>query len=208
MTEIVRVAISDDLPKLEWPPCCPVCGGKKTLRWATSRLGRVKSIRPDLGGGLTMKSDVMYLSFPMCEQHAGSTSLANVVLEKSPLMQFLRLLTYMALLFALPLLMRPSHFLEQLGWFTLVPVFGILGTLGLLLARRATGVWPVRFDPDMDVIILRFRNEEYASKFRLMNRKSTSNSLTEAPPWYLRSIVWKVVVLALAFAFLFKQMGK
>ncbi|MFZ6748800.1 hypothetical protein [Undibacterium sp. Ren11W] len=207
MSKIVRVAIQEDVPQLVWPACCPKCGTTEKLVNTTSRIGRVKSIRPNLLGGMTMKSDVLYLSFPTCQKHAQQTHWANTILEKSPLMQLLQLLIYMAALFALPLITRPKAFIADLGWFALIPVIGLLGVACLVWARRSSSVWPMHFDPDMDVIAIRFLDEDYAAKFRLANRKATSNSLTQAPPWYKRGLIWKLLVVGLFIAFMAKLMA-
>ena len=66
MTETIRVAMTDDAVRLSWPKRCPACSGTQSLVSASSRVGRVKSLRPNITGGITMRSDVMYLSFPMC----------------------------------------------------------------------------------------------------------------------------------------------
>ncbi|MFZ6755610.1 hypothetical protein ACO0K9_00190 [Undibacterium sp. Ji50W] len=204
MSQIVRVAIDEDIPQLVWPPCCPKCGATGKLYKTTSRVGRVKSLRPNLLGGMTMKSDVLYLAFPGCEKHAQQTGLANALLEKSPLMHLIRLMMYMAAFFVLPVIMRPKAFIADLSWYSLVPVFGVLGIASIVWARKVSSVWPVRFDPDMDVIIIRFLDEDYAVKFRLANRKATSNDLTDAPPWYQRALIWKVLVICLLIAFMSK----
>ena len=207
MSQIVRVAIQEDIPQLVWPKCCPKCGASGKLFKTTSRIGRVKSLRPNLMGGMTMKSDVLYLSFPGCAKHAQQTGLANTILEKSPLMQLIHLMIYMATLFALPLIMRPKAFIADFGWYSLIPVVGVLGVASIVWARRVSSVWPIRFDPDMDVIVIRFLDEEYAVKFRLANRQATNNDLTAAPPWYQRALIWKLLVIGVFIAFMAKLMA-
>ena len=208
MTEIIRVALTDELPQLAWPPCCPKCGTKVSLVSTTSRLGRVKSIRPNLLGGMTMKSDILYLSYPICEKHAQEAYWANMILDKSPLAQLLRLLAYFGAFFALSFIVRPKTFISDFGWFSLYPLIGLLGVAAIVWAKKATSVWPMRFDPDMDVFEIRFLDEGYASKFRLLNREATSSSLTEAPPWYMRSLIWKIVIIGIFIALMAKLMSR
>ncbi|MES2040028.1 MAG: hypothetical protein V4495_19595 [Pseudomonadota bacterium] len=207
MPQIVRIAIQEDIPPLVWPPCCPKCGATGKLYKTTSRLGRVKSVRPNLLGGMTMKSDILYLTFPGCQKHASETDLANIILDKSPLMRLLHLMIFMAALFTLPLITRPKAFIADFSWYALLPLIGLLGIAGIVSARRVSSVWPMRFDPDMDVISIRFIDEDYAVKFRLANRKATSNDLTDALPWYQRGLIWKLLVIGLFIAFLAKLTG-
>jgi hypothetical protein len=127
MSEIVRVAFGENIPQLVWPSCCPNCGTGESLVNTTSRLGRVKSIRPNLLGGMTMKSDVLYLSYPICAKHARGTYWANLILDKSPLVQLLQLITYFGALFALAFVLRPKSFIADFGWFSLYPLIGLLG---------------------------------------------------------------------------------
>lgn len=208
MTETVRVAIAEELPPLDWPPCCAQCETKGALVAVGSRLGRVKSVRPNWSGGLTLRSDILYLSFPMCRQHAGATAWANRILGNSPVAGLIRMIVYGGLLFVLPLLIRPARFVADVGWFSLYPLLGVAGVAAIVWAKWTAAVLPVRFDPDMDVVEIRFRNEDYATKFRIFNRKATSSSLTEALPWYKRALPWKIVVLGLFFAFMAKLVAR
>lgn len=206
MTTTVRVAIQDDLPPIEWPRCCPKCGATDSLVSATSRLGRVKSIRPNLLGGMTMKSDVLHLSFPVCEKHAQETRWANLILDNGPLARLIHMIVYMGALFALPMLIRPVNFVSQFGLFALYPVLSVLGVVAIVWARRTSSLRPTQFDPDMDVFEVQFSDEDYATKFRVQNRKATSSSLTEAPPWYMRSLLWKIVIIVVFLGFIAKLM--
>lgn len=208
MTETVRVAIAEELPPIDWPPCCAQCESKEDLITVGSRLGRVKSVRPNWSGGLTLRSAILYLSFPMCRQHAGATAWANLILSNSPVAGLIRMIVYGGLPFVLPLLIRPARFVADVGWFSLYPLLGITGVAAVVWAKRTAAVLPVRFDPDMDVVELRFANEDYATKFRVFNRKATSSSLTEALPWYRRASLWKIVVLGVFFAFIAKLVAR
>lgn len=208
MSEIVRVAIGEDVPKIDWPPCCPKCESKESLVTVNSRLGRIKSMRPNLMGGVTVQSDVLYLSFPVCREHAAAAFWANKILDKSPLVKLLHLIVYCGALFSIAFVLRPKGFISDFGWFSLYPLLGLLGTIAILWAKATATVLPIRFDPDMDVFELKFLNEDYASKFRVFNRKATSGSLTEPLPWYRRSLVWKLVTLGVFVVFMAKLMAR
>lgn len=208
MSETIRVAIAEELPPIDWPPCCAQCETKEGLVAVNTRLGQVKSVRPNWSGGMTIRSNILYLSFPMCRQHAIGAAWANRILDNGPLAVLLRVIVYSGLLFVLPLLIRPARFIADLGWFSLYPLLGVAGVAAIVWAKRTAAVLPVRFDPDMDVIEIRFANEDYATKFRVFNRKATSSSLTEALPWYQRASLWKIVVLGLFFAFMAKLMAR
>jgi len=202
MPQTVRVAIGEDFPPLNWPACCPECGTTKMLEKMTTRIGRVKSVRPNLGGSLSVKNEVMYLTYFICPDHAAETRWANRLLEKSPVMYLLRFISYFGAIFALALLLGPrrlSSFLE-LGALLALPVLGIIGVSSLIWAQMATTLWPIRFDPDQDVIIIRFRQAPYATKFRVMNLDATSSANTEELPWFKRKLVWQLVLVALLTA--------
>nr|WP_315487088.1 hypothetical protein [uncultured Undibacterium sp.] len=202
MPQTVRVAIGEDFPPLKWPACCPECGTTKMLEKMTTRIGRVKSMRPNLGSSLSVKNEVMYLTYFICPDHAAETRWANRLLEKSPVMYLLRFISYFGAIFALALLLGPrrlSSFLE-LGALLALPVLGIIGVSSLIWAQMATTLWPIRFDPDQDVIIIRFRQAPYATKFRVMNLDATSSANTEELPWFKRKLVWQLVLVALLTA--------
>ena len=76
------------------------------------------------------------------------------------------------------------------------PAFS-LGCLAIWWAYRNTSVWPKRFDPDVEVLEIQFADERYARHFKRANRAATDMLMTAAPPWYMRSITWKLGVLAL-----------
>lgn len=202
MPQTVRVAIGENFPPLKWPACCPECGTTTMLEKSTSRLGRVKSVRPNLGGGLIVKSEVMYLSYLICPDHVAETRWANRLLEKSPVMYLLRFICYVGVVFALALLLGPRRLssFPELGALLALPVLGIIGVSSLIWAHMATTLWPIRFDPDQDVIIIRFRQAPYATKFRVMNLEATSSANTEALPWFKRKLLWQLVLMALLTA--------
>lgn len=208
MSQLVRVAIGENFPEIQWPACCPECGTTKSLIRNTSRLGKVKSIRPNLQGGLTMKSEVMYLNYWICPQHAAETRWANRLLEKSPAMHLIRFIFYVGVVFAIGLIFGPRRLetFPDLGPLLALPLIGILGVASLIWARIATSLWPIRFDPDQDVIEIQFRQAPYATRFRVMNREATSAQNTEETPWYKRALLWKVIVIVLFFMFMARLM--
>ncbi|MTW11502.1 hypothetical protein GM658_12925 [Pseudoduganella eburnea] len=77
------------------------------------------------------------------------------------------------------------------------------GPLALVLwARKTINIWPKAFDPDLDVVVVRFANEDYATKFRLMNREATSLRNTEQAPWLARASTRKMIIVVLALVLL------
>jgi hypothetical protein len=202
MSTEIRVAIGDQIPPLQWPHSCPRCGKKDRLKGTTSRLGRVKSMRPNLGGGMTVTSDILHLTVPVCEQHAAGNHLANFLLRNGPLALVLKAVVFMCMLIALAGLKNPSAVYRPIGPMTGVALFGIAGVALLFWARRTINIWPKAFDPDLDVVVIRFANEDYATKFRLMNREATSLRNTEQAPWLARASTWKMIIVVLALVFL------
>ena len=126
-------------------------------------------------------------------------------------MLLLRAIVYIGflyfVLFALRAVVEPKAIrrLFELGALALLPFIGFFGLLILYWARKNTSVWPVRFDPDMDVVEVRFSDAEYAEDFRKANLDATDVDATAPPPWYMRSLLWKVVII-LAFLFYMARM--
>lgn len=201
MSEVVRVAIVDGVMRVQWPPRCPACGAEGNLVPSTNRVSQVKSMRPGLGS-VTVHSQVMEVSVPMCEKHAGVNSTANLILERSLLMSSLRWLSYVGAFFLVEMLVGlvlDPHSWQRLldtGVFLMFPAFS-LGCLAVWWAYRNTSVWPKRFDPDVEVLEIQFADERYARHFKRANRDATDSMATAAPPWYMRSLTWKLGVLAL-----------
>lgn len=202
MPEIVRVALVDNATSVVWPPRCPSCGAEGRLVPSTSRVSQVQSMRPGLGS-VTVRSRVMEVSVPMCEKHAGANSMANLILQKSPLMTGLRVLSYLGAFFLLQmfvgLALHPHDAwqrLGDLGAFLMFPAFS-LGCLAIWWARRNTSVWPKRFDPDVEVLEIQFADERYARHFKRANRDATDTLATAAPPWYRRGLTWKLAAIGL-----------
>jgi hypothetical protein len=202
MPEVVRIAITDNAVSLTWPPRCPRCGVDSGLTTSTNRVGRVSSIRPNLMGGFTMRSDVMVVSVPMCERHAGANTVANLILQRSPLMAGLRGLAWVGLALLASMLVaavreRGFGHIADMGAFLLFPAIGIVGGLAMLWARKNSSVWPKSFDPDVDVLEVQFADERYARHFKRANRDATDSLLTAAPPWYMRKLLWQVAAIGL-----------
>jgi hypothetical protein len=65
-------------------------------------------------------------------------------------------------------------------------------------------LWPMRFDPDKGVMIIRFRQAPYATKFRVMNLEATSTANTEELPWFKRKLLWQLLAAAALFVVLMK----
>lgn len=200
MSEVVRVAIVDGAMRIQWPPRCPRCGAEGRLVPSTNRVSQVKSMRPGLGS-VTVTSKVMELSVPMCEKHAGTNSTANFILGRNLSMTALRWMSYLGVFFLaqmlLGLALHPKDSwqrLGDLGAFLVLPAFS-LGGLAIWWARENTSVWPKRFDPDVDVLEIQFADERYARHFKRANRDATDLQATAAPPWYMRGLTWKLVVL-------------
>ena len=206
MPEVVRVALVDNAMTVAWPPRCPRCGAEGKLVPSTNRVSQVKSVRPGLNS-VTVRSRVMEVSVPMCERHAGINSTANFILEKSTLMTGLRVLSYLGLFFLLEMLLglvrdrTAWQRLPDLGAFLVFPALS-LGCVAIWWARQNTSVWPKRFDPDMEVLEIQFADERYARHFKRANRDATDSQATAAPPWYMRSLTWKLVVLGVFVLFM------
>ncbi len=211
MPQIVRVALDSNRPPLQWPACCPECGTTKMLEKMTTRLGRVKSVPSMLAGGLSVKNEVMYLTYFICPDHAAETRWANRLLEKSPVMYLLRFIFYVGAILALALLFGPRRLANfpELGALLVLPVLGLVGVPSLIWAHMATSLRPMYFDLERGWMIIRFRQAPYATKFRVMNLETTSSVNTEELPWFKRKLVWQLAlmtVLSVAMIYYFESL--
>ncbi|UXI70508.1 hypothetical protein [Tahibacter amnicola] len=210
MSETVRVFVPQEGLTLTWPQRCARCGSTGKLVESPCRVGRVKSLRPSLLIGLTIRSDVLFLPVPLCKAHATQNELAAEILEHSPVMRLLRVLAYLGAFMAFALvyssLFNPGGWqrVSNMGWFLLYPTLSVAAIGAIVWARKRFAVWPERFDPDKDVIVVHFSDPTYAREFKYKNHKVTDETLTESPPWYKKSLLWKAVVI-IAFL-LFMQM--
>ena len=211
MSTPVRIAVFEDLPPMRWPNACTTCGGKTALEGVPVRVGRVKSVRPNLLGGWTMKSDVIHLTVPVCRQHRTVNRLAHVLLEKSPLMLMLRGMAYLlgmsGALLLVSILVR-MNFQDLLKTYHDSPAFvlmsmgGLAASLLLFWLKRQVGVRVMRLDPDLDVIHLNFRDARYAKTFKRGNPEATDQVMTALLPWYRRKITGQLLILAAFMAFM------
>lgn len=207
----VRIAVFEDLPPMRWPNACSTCCDKTALEGVTVRVGRVKSVRPNLLGGWSMKSDVIYLTVPVCKAHRTVNKLAHVLLEKGPLMLLIRGLSYLLGLIGALLLVTSLVRLDFQGLlntfhssppFFLMSMGGLAASLLFFWLKRQVGVRVVRLDPDLDVIHLLFRDARYAKAFQRANPEATDAIMTAPPPWYRRTLTHKLLVIAVFMAFM------
>ena len=206
MSSTIRMAVPDESFELKWPARCPGCKRNEGLIGSGTRVGKVRSVRPNVAGGFTVKSDVMRLDIPMCPQHARANSLAARLLEKSLLMQVIRAIVFLGLLMFILLSVSSTVGLisgnktmaagfRNLGGMLVLPCLGLIGTLVLIWARGAASARPVRWDPDVEVIELQFADARYAQTFSRLNESLTDATLTAAPPWYRRAALWKLLMV-------------
>lgn len=211
MSTPVRIAIFEDLPPMRWPKACASCCSKEDVAGAKVRVGRIKSARPNLLGGWTIKSDVLYLTVPVCARHRMVNQLAHVLLEKSPLMLLIRGFSYMLGLGGALILLASLIRMDGAGLVKTYqdspPFFwmfmgGLVASVLFFWLKRQVGVRVVRLDPDLDVLDLRFRDPRFAKAFKKANPEATDSVMTAGPPWYRRKLTHQLLVLAVFFAFM------
>ena len=210
MAENVRISVDAGIGAISWPKRCPRCGGKEKLISVDSRVVRLSAHAPTkFGSMLAIKSEIAHLSFPACVQHAHQNEIGVRILEKTSPMALLRLLAYVAFTFDVLLLFQvifrhqslTTLFHDTPAFFRFGLLYGLIGVILIVWARRVSSVWPIRMDADMDVIEIRFSDEKYAGEFRKANAQATSRRLTDSPPFYMRPLFWKIVCLIALFAF-------
>jgi hypothetical protein len=141
----------------------------------------VKSVRPNIAGGLSISSEVLDLSYPVCPQHAKGLALANQITRNTGGVKILRGLIYFiggvglfsfatsSLSLVLGALSsaqkRPSD--VPFTFLALNAVFAIALVWTILAFNKV----PVRVTgQSADVIRLKFKSDRYAREFAKLNR--------------------------------------
>ncbi|MFL6624906.1 MAG: hypothetical protein ACJ8IK_06655 [Burkholderiaceae bacterium] len=197
MTKTVRIAVPGSDVYANWPPRCPRCGARDVaLASSTVRVGRATFDRSSMGGGFRDRVAMMSVSVPMCQSHADANDVANLILERSPMMSALRGFVWFGLAkLGLVMLTAARHggFDRHRGLVAALCFFvGFGGLVAIRWANTNAAVQPLGFDSDMRVLKLQFADEEYAADFKAANPVDTDARHTAPPPWYQRSIVWEI----------------
>jgi len=212
MSELVRVSLNHtDNGQINWPNRCPRCGSSERLIYVEGRVGaELKegafsfSVVTTL---MRMQTEVTTFRFPVCREHAFSNEVGIRLLEKALPLNLLRGLIYLAFyLFCdttVRILMGDSARWLRLRHdfvFDGFMLFGLLGMITLLWARRAAATRPMKLDMDSSIVTIRFRDAQYARDFKRANAKATHRLSTAGRVFFLRPAFWKWVFgLGLAF---------
>lgn len=176
------IKLATDHP-ISWPARCAMCGTKNDLVWASATSGRVTSVAPTLSGAVRVKSELLDLSYPVCQQHAKGLALANTVTRNTLGFKLLRGVTYfLGPLAILPLVMLP------LRWFvpsatpragTPVALFAIMAifVVALIVIVRSFRALPLRIEKQTeDTMSIKFRQDRYANEVVKLNRDGVISS--------------------------------
>ena len=183
------------------------------MRWESGKLQEVRcrvartsvALPTSFGNYIPFKSEILRLSFRACKQHALPNEIGIRILEKTPLMYLLRWLAYYAFICIVLMFVHIGNQHESLlKFFFGTPLifryfmlFGLLGVILVVWARKVSRVWPIRIDADADVVEIRFSDEIYAKDFRIANPLVTLKLLTDSPPFFCVPPLGKSIVLSL-----------
>jgi hypothetical protein len=175
-----KIAIATN-SEIHWPPLCAMCRRKDGLSLVDLTSGRVTSVLPNLMGGVTIRSQLVELSYPLCATHGRGLSVANFFTRNTTGFKWLRGYLYflgpICLIgaIALPIARfarrnNPSA-ADMAGFPTeMYLVFVAIAAMFLWLIF-ATRKLPLRVSGQTaDVITLSFRNVLYANDFVKLNR--------------------------------------
>jgi len=201
MSRTIRIAVPEKGMTLHWPERCPACGTEEDLVEVSNRVGRVKSVRPNLLGGISLKSNLLNVHYLMCRKHAWQNTLANRLWDRGPGMRAVRGVIYLGLLSAISSIVYIIRTGDTATVFLSPPLaglklIGLFGTVLLLWARQVCAVRLKGWDADVDVIDVEFSDVIYATDFKRKNKDYTDDTLTASVPWYRKSAVWKAVLIA------------
>ncbi|MFZ6870575.1 hypothetical protein ACO0LF_00720 [Undibacterium sp. Di27W] len=215
MSEVVHVALNRLDGGIHWPGRCPACG-------ATGRLSNVKAYIVRSTGSYNVVSvsigeQVSSIDFPMCATHASSNEWALTLLEGGVFMTVLRSLVYFSLfLSCFFLYQKLAHHMVLLDVANFLGigkvgtiiffVFGWLGYLTVLWAKRNANVRPLKFKENGKVLAIRFLNRQYAADFKRANPRATQKLRKPPTTFFGNAWFWIVLCIVAAPAALFYLM--
>ena len=214
MADIVRIALNTPGP-LKWPQRCPRCGAAGDLLWRDVRV--VRNNRGPRNRSMRGPSFLLYtqetirLPVPMCRVHADTNQAGGRLLDRDVAMIVLRASIHVSLLclLASAWIALRSGFASfaafgdvSVGWWAWC-LYGVAGLCVLRWARQVAWVRPIRLDPDYDIAVMRFKDEDYARAFKRMNHQATSGAAVGQRPVWLRMTPMKALVLICGLLLLF-----
>lgn len=171
MSKIVWV---NHLEDIQWPARCAQCGDKENLTLVGASSGRIKSVSPSLTGAATVTSEMLDLSYPVCEKHAKGVALANLMTRNTTGLRLLRGMIYfigplgILYLLILPINLFVRH--NTPGAPLAFTAIYVLAAAALVYLVRAFRKLPVRIvKHTAEGAKLRFANDLYAQYFRKLN---------------------------------------
>lgn len=174
MGTTVTISSTEDI---SWPASCSKCRTSENLTWASATSGRVTSVAPTLTGAISIKSELLDLSFPVCKAHTNGLGLANFFTRNTSGIKMLRgffyLLGPISLLVVGTFLVRlitqhQSNTELSLGMMAIFVFCAIVFSLILNSYRTL----PVRISKQTeDFVSIKFQNDLFAKEFVRLNRQ-------------------------------------
>ena len=169
------------LESVNWPACCAKCISRSNLTWASATSGRVTSVSPTLGGAVRIKSELLDLSYPVCEEHAKGLVLANFLTRNTfgfkMLRGFIYLMAPMSVIVLVTLLARlimhsPNAAGMPVGM-AIVYVFFVAAFVAIMISFR---MLPLRISKQTENgTTITIGNTLYANEFVKLNRQNIAS---------------------------------
>jgi hypothetical protein len=179
MAKTVTILSTEDI---QWPSSCSKCRSNKKLTWASATSGRVTSVAPTLTGAISIKSELLDLSFPVCAEHSSGLGLANFFTRNTSGIKMLRGFFYLLgplslLVIATSIIRLVTHHQSKTSIpFGLMAIF-IFSAVVFLLILRAYRTLPVRISGQTeDSVSIKFNNDLYAKEFVRLNRQHVADN--------------------------------
>jgi hypothetical protein len=176
MAKKIEISTSE---KIAWPASCAACRSKENLTLASATSGRVTSVSPSLTGAVKFESEILDISFPVCQRHSKGLNFANFMTRNTAGLKFLRVLIYFFGILSIPsVIMYPIKLIKPSQTGMNISVEMILLNAAFLIALivliRSFMKLPIRIDKQTaNSLALKFRNDLYAVDFVKLNPQST-----------------------------------
>jgi hypothetical protein len=179
MAETVKISlVQAEDGRIKWPSRCPRCGATDDLTYVDGRVGvETRNTGETAYAGTFKVVEVAWtaIKFPVCKEHSFQNEVGIRLLEKNLFGYIVRGMIYFAFFFFCSMMYKivthKATFSQVFGGDSLAlkvyMLFGIVGLLAILWARKSASVWPLYIDKPTGVVTIRFQDQNYA---RYLNR--------------------------------------
>ncbi|MFB2539259.1 MULTISPECIES: hypothetical protein [unclassified Acinetobacter] len=172
MSEKVKVKLHENI---QFPACCVHCLSEDNLQLKSLTSGRVASVGLAFGG-LKYNNEIMDIHYPVCDKHAKKSFWTYVYTRRTLGFQLFRGFTYF---YGLPslllILLTTLNLILGKGGTDMPSVFIailVIAAISFIFLIKAMLTCPLKMTSHREnTMTLKFKNEQYAEKFKRLNHR-------------------------------------